>query len=66
MDFDCDVILSCKYVWRKDEMQTKYYVEEQKIVSANNPTRHVVSFVTLIQLEDVYGNIGRACCTYGK
>ena len=44
----------------------KYDVKEWKIESAYDPTRHVVNFLTLVQLQYVYGKIGRACCTVGN
>ena len=50
----------------KGEKLLQYDIKEWKIESYYDPTVHVVNFVKMIQLEDVYGNIGHACCIYGK
>ena len=66
MGFYWNIILSCKSVRRKVNTWLKYDTEEYKIESVYYSTRHVVNFVTMMQLEDEYGNIGHACCTISK
>ena len=58
MDFSSYIMISCKYVRGKAEMELKYDTEERKIQSQYDPARSVVNFVTIIQLKDVYRNIG--------
>ena len=54
------VMLSCKYVWRKGKMRLKYDMEEWEIESVYDTTKYMVNFVTTIQPEYIYGNIGHA------
>ena len=60
------MMFSCKYFWRKGEMRLKYDTKECKNETVYDSSRHAVSFVAIIKLEIVYGNIGHACFTGGK
>ena len=60
------VMLSCKYVSRKGEIQLKYDFKKCSIETTFNSTIHVVNILTKIQREDLYGNIVRVCFTGGK
>ena len=43
-----------------------YDLEEFKIKLLYDPKIHLVKFVTMIQLEYVYGNVVHVCCTSSK
>ena len=44
MDFFSDILLRHKYLWRRNDLQPNYDMEDCKVESEYDSTRHVVNF----------------------